>query len=248
MRPSFVGIAAIFALSIFVLAESAAVPSLTFSNLTVSPVAVDAGTPVVVSMKVQNDGDAGTYQVGLEVNGVVDQKKNVTLGSGEATTVVFEVGTNAYAGDVEVSVGSQTSSFTVLLQPLPASSMVLSNFTVSPKEVAPGDPVTVSLDVRNKGGVSGLYSFQATLDGVPRTSRTGQLLPGEAQMVTFTLSSADPGTHVVEAAGLSATFTVIKPSGNVDYTLPLLVVAEAVIIVAVVAIFIRRRRSQRRKE
>jgi len=243
MRLSYLAFVALTALLVCPLVAAEGAPSLSFNNLTVSPLAVSAGTPVVVSVNVRNDGSAGSSEVSLQVNGVMAQNKSVTLGAGEAVTIAFEVGTNSYAGDVEVKIDSQTGIFTVLLQPLPTSSVAFGNFSVNPKEVSPGDPVIVTIDVRNTGGVSGLYSFQATLDGVPRTSKTGELLPGEKQRVSFTLTSGEPGTHSVEAAGYSATFTVIKLFSIGDYALPILVVAEAFIIVFVVAIIVKRRKS-----
>jgi beta-lactamase superfamily II metal-dependent hydrolase len=61
-------------------------------NLDVSPTEVEPGETVTVTIEVRNAGqEQGTFEVGLRIDGVVEQSKNVTLAAGETTSISFSV-------------------------------------------------------------------------------------------------------------------------------------------------------------
>lgn len=87
------------------------------SNLTVSPSEAEPGESVEISATVKNVGDLeGTYTVELKIDGVLEETENVTLDSGESTTVSFTVQketVNSYS----VEVGDLIQSFEVIAPP-----------------------------------------------------------------------------------------------------------------------------------
>ena len=61
-------------------------------SLDVSPSVVEPGETVTVTIEVRNAGkEQGTFEVGLRIDGVVEQSKNVTLAAGETTSISFFV-------------------------------------------------------------------------------------------------------------------------------------------------------------
>ena len=93
--------------------------SFTISDLAVAPTEVEVGDEVTISATVANvGGTEGSYNVALEINGVVEETKTVMLAGGASTTVEFRV-TKDDAGTYSVEVGELQSEFTVKEPPLP---------------------------------------------------------------------------------------------------------------------------------
>jgi hypothetical protein len=66
------------------------------SELTFSPSTVEAGKPAVISATIKNVGELeGTYTVKLEIDGVIENTREVTLSGGTTETVSFTVQKNA---------------------------------------------------------------------------------------------------------------------------------------------------------
>ncbi|HHV24695.1 MAG TPA: S-layer protein [Methanosarcina sp.] len=92
--------------------ESAA--QFTFSDLTVKPASVEAGTPVKIRVNAVNNGTvAGESKVELLVNNKSVDSKNVTLSSGESTEVEFSH-TEDKPGTYTVQVGGLSKSYEVI--------------------------------------------------------------------------------------------------------------------------------------
>jgi predicted GH43/DUF377 family glycosyl hydrolase len=88
-------------------------------SLSVSPVIVNTGQPVTISVVVTNIGEeAGIYTVTLKIDGAVEATERITLTSGDSKTVTFT--TRQYqAGSYSVDVNSLTGLFTVEVAPSP---------------------------------------------------------------------------------------------------------------------------------
>lgn len=83
------------------------------SDLSVQPAQVESGKSVTVSVKVSNTGgQSGSYTVTLNLNGVKETDKLVTVAAESSQTVTFTV-TKTAAGNYQVAVGNLTGNFTV---------------------------------------------------------------------------------------------------------------------------------------
>lgn len=89
------------------------------------------------------------------------------------------------------------------------SGFQLSAFEVSPSEVRPGDPVTVTVDVTNLGDASGRSTVQLYVDDRAVESRAVNLDPDETTTVEFELSFDDPGRRLIRVNERSATSVTV---------------------------------------
>jgi len=91
----------------------------TSSNLSISPSEVNIGETVTISVLITNAGDAaGSYEVTLKINGVVEATKEATLGPGTSQEVTFSTARDV-AGSYTVDVNGHSGSFTVKEKPAP---------------------------------------------------------------------------------------------------------------------------------
>ena len=85
----------------------------TASNLSISPVEVNIGVAVTISILVANTGNAaGSYQVTLNINSVVEKVREVTLNAGASEEVTFTTVQDA-TGSYSVDVDGLSGSFAV---------------------------------------------------------------------------------------------------------------------------------------
>ena len=91
----------------------------TTSNLIISPSEVDVGEAVTISVSIINAGNAaGSYEVTLKINGVVEATEEVTLSAGTSQEVTFTTARDV-AGTYTVDVDGLSGSFTVKEKPAP---------------------------------------------------------------------------------------------------------------------------------
>jgi hypothetical protein len=91
----------------------------TLSSLAVSPTEVAPGEKVNISVSVANTGGTeGSYKVVLEINGVKEAEKSVTVAAGSIQAISFSVAKEK-AGSYNVVVDGLSSSFTVVVPPVP---------------------------------------------------------------------------------------------------------------------------------
>jgi hypothetical protein len=104
-----------------------------------------------------------------------------------------------------------TGSPTMIAPILAAASFQVSDLTVTPSEVEPGDDVTVSVLVTNVGEGSGDYAVTLTIDSVEEDTETVTLTGGANASVSFTVSKMAEATYSVDVNGLTSSFTVETP-------------------------------------
>jgi len=105
-------------------------------------------------------------------------------------------------------IGTLEVAAPVLLEPAVFS---VSNISVMPVEVGPGEIVTVSLTVANTGGTIGSYTVVLKLNGVKEAEKSVTVAAGGSQTVTFFVSIKETGSYTVNVDGLSASLTVVAP-------------------------------------
>jgi len=102
---------------------------------------------------------------------------------------------------------------TVIVITSPMSAPEPARFTVSglhisPDEVAPGEAVTVTVEVLNVGEEEGIYELELVIDGLVEQSRNVSLDGGEATTIVFTVKREGDKVYSVQTDGLSGKFAV----------------------------------------
>ena len=183
------------------------------SNLTITPTVsgiaeVKLEEAVTITAQVKNMGDgAGSYTVTLTINGVVEEKRTVTLAPWEKKTVTFTV-VKDEAATYEVQVNNLKGEFIVSESPLPPASFEVTDLSISPAKVRAGETVTISVLVSETSGGSGTYNVTLKINGVIMGKQEVTLASQQSQTVTFTIAKQEAGSYKVEINGLAAEFIV----------------------------------------
>ena len=90
----------------------------------------------------------------------------------------------------------------------PAAEFKVSDLIISPTEVNPGQPVTISCLVTNIGSEAGSYTVHLGGDFMAEQSVT--LAPGESKTVSFEVTPAVAKTYSVSVDGLAGTFRAVE--------------------------------------
>ena len=96
-------------------------PAFATSNLSITPSEADIGERVSITVLVANTGGYGSYEVTLEINGVVEATKKVTIFAGDSKLVSFDIVKDT-AGTYSLGVNGLTGAFEVKqpVEPTPA--------------------------------------------------------------------------------------------------------------------------------
>jgi len=87
----------------------------------------------------------------------------------------------------------------------PGAEFKVSNLVVSPTEVNPGQPVTISCTVENIGSEAGDKTITMEVNG-EMAEQTVTLEPGESRTVSFQVTPDVAKTYLVSVDGLSGSF------------------------------------------
>jgi hypothetical protein len=115
------------------------------------------------------------------------------------------------------------SSYTILAYTRPAA-IETSNLLISPQEAASGEKITISITVTNTGDLTGIYQIELKINSEVYYARSARLDGGDSVIESFPIYWDTPGTHTIDIAGLSGTFTIeesetaLTPSETVDTT------------------------------
>ncbi len=179
-------------------------------SLYVSPAEARPGETVTVTVEVWNMGhERGSYDLDLIIDGLAEQSESVTLDGGEATTIAFTVRREAKRL-YSIEIDGLSGSFEVVA---PAQ-LVVSDLTISPTKVEPGDEIEISALVVNVGDLQGAKSLELMVNDESTTVEVS-LGPGESTTVVFTLTQEIEGAYEVWLEGLSGSFEVLKPTTKV---------------------------------
>jgi uncharacterized ubiquitin-like protein YukD len=95
--------------------------------------------------------------------------------------------------------------------PEPAE-FALSNLLIAPAEPAPGEFVTITVDVQNVGEQEGTYDLRLMIDGLIEQSRNVTLDGAQQTTVAFTIQRDTQGSHSIEVGNLSGSIEVLAPA------------------------------------
>lgn len=87
----------------------------------------------------------------------------------------------------------------------------LSNLTISPKTVHPGERVDVGLDVCNIGDLQGTHTVKLEINGKVKDSQAVTLDPGEESKITFSIMRSTAGEYDIKIGNLTNSFRIRKP-------------------------------------
>jgi len=207
------------------------------TDLVISPSQVTKGEPANISVTVKNTGDAqGSHSLELKINGTVEATEEVTLDAGASETVTFTV-TKDTPGEYSIEIADLEGLLTVT-----AADFHVTDLTISPEEVSPGKPVTISVNVANVGSEQGSYTLWLKL-------RKEITLGAKAsQTVDFTIIENTAGKHQLEIADLEGEFSVVgapsAPSAAAPWWRNWWIIggiAGAVVLIVLVIIIVRLR-------
>lgn len=119
----------------------------------------------------------------------------------ELENITVDPDTNTISAPV-----SHFTAFTVIAHTSPAA-FALSDFAVTPSEVADGESVSISLTIANTGDLTGSYKATLVIGNVIQ-DKTVSLAGHTSQKLTFTATGYTIGINEVNVNGLTGTFTV----------------------------------------
>jgi len=181
--------------------------SFSITELAITPDEVQLGESVNVNVTITNDGDmTGSYEVNLQIDELLVQKKEVTLAGGDTGTVSFLITLNTI-GEHMVNVGGLSGTCEVRAPKVPAT-FVTSALTVSPDEVSVGESVSIKINVTNMGELPGTYELTLKVDGQVNDTKEITLAGQESRQVMFALSREIAGSYVISIDDLSSMLMV----------------------------------------
>ena len=86
--------------------------------------------------------------------------------------------------------------------------------SISPREVNPGEAVTIKVQIRNNTSTESRYILEMTINEVLHDYREITLSPLEEKAVTFIVNRYEEGDYVVSLDGYSDKFSVVIPPLN----------------------------------
>ncbi len=193
------------------------------SQLGVAPQQTAPGQPVELKATVSNVGPRSVVsQALLLVNSVPTDQQWLALSSGETTEVTFQL-VGQREGTYQVALLNARGEFVVAREPTPASIQAI-DLRVEPSTVEPGNPVTVTLVVKNTGEIEGMYLARLFVEQREVATREITVDGLTTLPAMFLLQPQGEGVFTVEAGGLRQPFAVISSVLRSDLVLESLVV------------------------
>jgi hypothetical protein len=202
----------------------------TLSDLTISPLEAYTGEAIQISVNVTNVGDLeGNSTFNLEINSVVKDYANVTLGSGASDVIEFS-DIEMMEGNYSVKVGDLLGYFNLKPAPPESSQILLSTFKATPYEVWVNETVAITATAQNPSAEDDRLMIKLIIDEETVDSQVIELVAGASQTVQFNVTATAEGKHTVKLNTLKGSFVVVKTgyhtltigrSGGGSKTLPL---------------------------
>lgn len=128
---------------------------------------------------------------------------------------------------------------------LAPASFEFSNLVISPTDVRVGEPVTISVDIRNVGELQGENIVTLKINEVTVESESVTLVAEETETVTFTLVENIEGTYSVNIKELSGSFVVKRSARPFPWPLVIGIIVTILFVIAVVVVLYRRKQVKR---
>ena len=193
---------------------TAIIPVLPFDprllELNVSPLEVDPGTVLTVSLRVENLGEvAGVETVAVEIDGRVVKSQDIEVDVLSVVPATLMIDAPDEPGDYTLSVAGTKSSLSQafkVIERLIERPLRVVSISPIPGTVAVGRVISIRVDVENPGDLENRRTLIFRLDGVPIEERTVILAGGDTRTEIFEFNApADVGTHRFDLEGVAGT-------------------------------------------
>lgn len=162
---------------------------------------VEAGTPLAVTVAVENDGADGSAAVELldfDGESVASDEPELDGGEGETLELSWTPGPDAVGdGDITVETAGDSATESVTVQDAPAAFEVS---TDAPEHVPEGDTATVVADVENTGTLEGSQEIEFTVDEERQKGESVTLAGQEQAQLEYETAEAEPPELTVEVS------------------------------------------------
>lgn len=173
-------------------------------NLEVANETVEVGEPVEVSATVRNNGTVtGTYESTFLVNGVVVDRRNVTLLANGSATVSFSR-TLSSPGEFEVTIGDAAPVTITVEGSGAASPFTVREASLDADTVKAGTSVAVQATVANDRDEQVTATIELRIEGVQVQSKQVTLPANGSTTVTFNRTFEESGSFEVTVGNESA--------------------------------------------
>jgi len=205
-------------------------PVLEIDSVQVETSFIEAGQSFEVVIEVSNLGFVkGSYTATLKLSDGTESSQKLTLEAGESETLVLSAVKNSpgfSTGSIEID----KTSIDFVVNPVEVS-----NLTIKPTPVAPGELIRVQAEVRNMSEERSTSIISLSIDEQVEATKTLTLEGGAIETVVFVVTRDTPGTYEV-------TIRDLKQSFAVESTFPLtaidLIIAGIIALLAVAGIVI----------
>jgi hypothetical protein len=184
-------------------------PTFEVLSLDITPPKITPGEKVTVEVEIRNgNAETDTCNVPLMVNGVADDRRNVTLAPGTTELITFVL-TRSQAGTYRISVGNKES--TLVVEKLLPPEFHLSNLEINPSKVDSGEKVVITAKITNVGGTQGSYTAELKVDDCTVQTEEVTVAAGTNSTLSFGVCADLPGTYTVTLGELTGKFMVAEP-------------------------------------
>jgi hypothetical protein len=138
------------------------------------------------------------------------------------------------ANNIITAEATHFSLYTIIAHTRPAA-FTVSDLSITPVEAAADEMIDISVMVSNTGDLTGVYHLQLNINSDAYFVMSARLAGGDSVTESFPVYWNTPGTHTIDIAGLSGTFTIEtgKPSSTPDTDNTMPTVAPVTLIVDV---------------
>jgi parallel beta-helix repeat protein len=115
--------------------------------------------------------------------------------------------------------GGSTGQANQGISPVSMPNIVVQSASVSASKVAPGETVTITANLANRGTVNGTYAVKVYINGQEEAIQGVTVNSGSNRPIYFTLSRNEPGTYTVYVGGTQAGSFTVESSRDSDIIL-----------------------------
>ena len=171
---------------------------------------------------------------------IKDSTATVTATSATASSTAI-VSSNTIARAIDTAIAASNTSAATY----PQCQVTLPYLHISPRQVSPAQPVSISIYIENQGDTSESHIVQLYINDNLEDSRTVDIPPHSIKNVVFTVAKETPGTYTVSLEGQSEQFTVVgapAPGGGLGTGGIVTIIVVAVVLIVAIALITRKPR------